>query len=140
MTTLTPPRRHDHRRQQRQLTVAAAILAVAVLMVVGLVYFGGLKLRVGREAAAIAEESARAGAGELDRSRAYTSGRKVVDPAAAVARARHYLAAASQNGGVTGSVALEGGTTVRVTVTVTRPAAMLDLIGVSSISVTQRNR
>jgi len=124
-------------RDRGQITVAVVILAVGALTVVGLVYFGGLKLRAGREAGNIAEEAARAGAGQLGAG-TYTGGTATLDPAAAVARARAYLASASQaNGGVSGTVTLVSGTRVRVTVTVTRPAAMLDLIGASSIGVTR---
>lgn len=120
-----------------QITIGVVILSVGVLLVVSLVYFQGVKLRAGREAGNIAEEASRAGAGQLDRGRAYTSGTAVVDPAAAVARARAYLAASAQNGGVSGTVAVIGGNKVKVTVTITRPAPMLSLIGVSAVTVTR---
>jgi hypothetical protein len=124
-------------RDGGQITLAVVIFSVGALMIVSLVYFQGIKLRAGREAGNIAEETARAGAGQLDRSRAYTSGVKAVDPAAAVASARAYLASRGHQGDVTGSVVPVGGAQIRVTVTITRPAPLLSLIGVSTITVTR---
>lgn len=120
-----------------QITIGVVILSVGALLVVSLVYFQGVKLRAGREAGNIAEEASRAGAGQLDRGRAYTSGTAVIDPAAAIARARAYLAASGHNAGVSGTVALIDGNKIKVTVTITRPAPMLSLIGLSAVSVTR---
>ncbi|MFF5265193.1 hypothetical protein ACFY4C_40450 [Actinomadura viridis] len=102
-------------------------------MVISMVHFQGLKLRAGREAGSIAEEAARAGAGQLNRSRAYSTGVKVVDPAAAARQARAYLNAS----GAPGTVTTVGSRQVRVTVTITRPTPMLSIIGVGSVSVTR---
>ncbi len=128
-------RRHPtvESRDRGQVTVFVVILSVGILLVISMVYFQGLKLRVGREAGNIAEEAARAGAGQLDRERAYRTGVTVVDPAQAVTQARTYLAAA----GVTGTATAVGTRQVRVTVTVTRPAPILSIIGMESVSVTR---
>jgi hypothetical protein len=115
------------------VTVATLILAVGFLMVVSLVYFQGVKLRAGRQAGNIAEEAARAGAGQLDRDRAYSSGATAVDAFAARSQARAYLTAA----GVSGTVTVSAARSVTVTVTFTQPAPGLGLIGVDSISVTR---
>jgi hypothetical protein len=116
-----------------QVTVAVAILAVGLLTVVTLVYWQGVRLRAGRRAADVAEEAARAGAGQLDRRRAYSGGVYVVDPSAAIAQARTYLKTTGSSGTVTGI----SGRRIQVSVTVTEPASGLGLIGVTSISVTR---
>lgn len=119
--------------ERGSITVAGTIFTIGFLMVASLVYFQGVKLRAAREAGNIAEEAARAGAAQLDRHRAYTSGTAAIDPATAVARTRAYLTAT----GVPGTVHLSGTRTVTVTVTITKSAAGLDLIGVNSISATR---
>ncbi|MGP4030105.1 pilus assembly protein TadG-related protein [Actinomadura sp. 3N407] len=109
------------------------LLAVGALMVTSLVYFQGLKLRAGREAGNVAEEAARAGAGQLNRAQVYRTGVKSIDPEAAVRQARAYLAGAGQRGTVT----TVGARRVRVTVTISRPAPMLSLIGVETVTATR---
>jgi hypothetical protein len=120
-------------RDAGHVTLFVAILSVGVLLVISMVYFQGLQLRAGREAGNLAEEAARAGAGQLDRDRAYRTGVSVVDPSAAVVQARAYLAAA----GATGTATAVGTRQVRVTVTITRPAPILSIIGIGSVSVTR---
>jgi Flp pilus assembly protein TadG len=108
------------------------VLAFIFLVLVGLVLDGGAKLRAGREAAAIAEEAARAGAGQIDRNRAYTRGSFIIDRGAAVRAANNYLAAA----GRTGTVTPVSATRIEVSVTVSKPTVMLSLIGIGSMTVT----
>ncbi|TDC79754.1 hypothetical protein E1285_35685 [Actinomadura sp. 7K507] len=116
-----------------QVTVFVVLLSLGALMVTSLVYFQGLKLRAGREAGNVAEEAARAGAGQLNRAQVYRTGVKSIDPEAAVRQARAYLARAGQRGTVT-TVSTRR---VRVTVTISRPAPMLSLIGVETVTVTR---
>jgi hypothetical protein len=116
------------------ISLFAVIFFVALFAAAGLVVDGGAKIRAAREASAIAEETARAGAGRVDRNRAYASGGAfVVDPNSAVAAARTYLA----RSGATGSVTAAGGQKITVTVTVSKPTALLSLIGVGHLTATK---
>jgi Flp pilus assembly protein TadG len=115
------------------LTLMLAVLMVALLALAGLVIDGGRKLEENAAAYAIAQEAARAGADEVDRSVAYQSGTFRVDAGQAVAAARAYLTRA----GYDGSVRMDGADEVRATVTVTEPTLVLSIIGVDSISSTR---
>lgn len=107
---------------------------IAIAAAAGLVIDGGTKLRAAREASAVAEEAARAGAGQIDRSRAYRTGEKfVIDPQAALNAARSYLS----RSGDTGSISVAGIHTIRVTVTISRPTVLLPVIGIDHISATK---
>ncbi|MFI7033613.1 pilus assembly protein TadG-related protein [Microbispora rosea] len=102
------------------------VVMLAALVCLGLVVDGGQKIRAYREAYAVAEEAARAGAGVVDVDRAYAQGgRFELDTASALAAARAYLASSGHQG----SVAMAGGRTLRVTVNVSRPTVLLSLIG-----------
>jgi hypothetical protein len=120
------------------LTLAVAIITAGMLMLVEVIDFGALKLRAGRDALSIAQEAARAGADALDRPRTYTSGLAVINPQAALTAASTYLHTSVQPGEiVTGQATLLGTTQIKVTVTITRHAPLLSLIGTSSIRVTR---
>jgi Flp pilus assembly protein TadG len=114
-------------------TLLAAVLALMLLLLAGLVFDGGAKLRAGQRADDLAQEAARAGAGQIDRSRAYASGTFAVDSATAVAAARAYLRAAGHEG----TVAAVGAHQIKVTVTVHGSTALLSLIGIDSLDVTR---
>jgi len=105
---------------------------VPLLALSGLVIDGGRKLNQSASAYAIAQEAARAGAGLVDRSAAYSSGTFRVDQAQAVAAARAYLA----GGGYTGTVSVDGARRIRVTVTVTGHTLVLSLIGINTMTST----
>jgi hypothetical protein len=116
------------------ITLLMVVFFVALLAAAGLVLDGGAKLRAAREASAVAEEAARAGAGQVDRGRAYaTGGRFVIDRGAAVAAARAYLTSS----GNTGTVAVAGAQKIRVTVTISKPTVLLSAIGIGQIHVTK---
>ena len=116
------------------LTLFTAIAAIGLLAALGFVVDAGQKLQAGQQARAIAEEAARAGAGQVNRSAAYGGGGTfTADPAAATAAARAYLAAS----GHTGTVTVTGNRTIQVTVTVTEPAVFTTIIGISRLSATQ---
>jgi len=122
------------RRDDGTLTLFTAIAAIGLLAALGFVVDAGLKLQAGQQARAIAEEAARAGAGQVNRSAAYAHGGTfTTDPAAATTAARAYLAAA----GHTGTVTITGARTITVTVTVTEPAVFTAIIGISRLSSTQ---
>ncbi|WP_182899778.1 pilus assembly protein TadG-related protein [Microbispora sp. H10830] len=109
------------------------VVMLAALVCLGLVVDGGQKIRAFREAYAVAEEAARAGAGVVDVDRAYAQGgRFELDTANALAAARAYLASSGHRG----SVAMAGGRTLRVTVNVSRPTVLLSLIGVADVTAT----
>jgi Flp pilus assembly protein TadG len=116
------------------ITLFAVIFFLALLAATGLVVDGGAKIRAARQASAIAEEAARAGAGQVDRDRAYTlGGRFVVDRTAAAAAARAYLA----NSGNKGTVSVIGGQKIRVTVTVSKSTILLSILSVGEVSATK---
>lgn len=126
-------RRTERPRDEGSYTLLAAVLAMMLLLLAGLVFDGGAKLRAGQRADNLAQEAARAGAGQIDRGRAYTSGTFVVDPAAAVAAAQAYLHTA----GYDGTVVAAGPHQIKVTVTVHGSTALLSLIGIDSLDVTR---
>lgn len=82
------------RRDDGTLTLFTAIAAIGLLAALGFIVDAGQKLQAGQQARAIAEEAARAGAGQVNRSAAYAHGGTfTTDPTAAAAAARVYLAA-----------------------------------------------
>lgn len=97
------------------VTVVAAVLVPALLLVIALVVDGAGQLRAISRADALAGEAARAAQTALD-----TRGSTItIDTSAAVGAARSYL----DQTGHTGTVTVTGPDTVRVAVTVTVPAA-----------------
>jgi hypothetical protein len=99
--------------------------AVALIMILGLVVDGGAKARALDHAGAIAAETARTAAAT------YRPGDAAINPAAADAAARDYLAAAGATGRVT-----VAGMTVTATATLTTRTVFLPLIGINEITVT----
>ena len=122
------------RRDDGTLTLFTAIAAIGLLAALGFVVDAGQKLQAGQQARAIAEEAARAGAGQVNRSAAYVGDRRLVtDPAAAVTAAQAYLS----HSGHTGTVTVTGDQTIQVTVTISEPAVFTTIIGISHLSATQ---
>lgn len=117
-------------RDRGSLTLVLAALFTALLALAGLVIDGGAKLDEAQDAAALAQEAARAGAGLVDQDTAHASGAFVVDQAAAVSAARQFLAAA----GAHGTVRPAGPAGITVSVTLTEPTTVLSLIGISTMS------
>ena len=111
--------------------VTVIVLIPGLLMIIGLAVDGGAKVQATQRANAVADEAARAGGQALDRGAAL-SGEVTLDIAAAVAAAQAYLAAAD----VPGSVAVLDGDTLLVTTTVTQDTVLLDLVGISTMTVT----
>ncbi|MBA0127277.1 hypothetical protein H0B56_17135 [Haloechinothrix sp. YIM 98757] len=102
------------------MTVLAAVLLPALLLTLALVVDGAGHARAISQADSTAAEAARAAHTALD-----TRGATItVDPDAAIAAARTYLA----RRGHTGTVRLTSSDTVTVTVTVTTPA-VIGLLG-----------
>jgi Flp pilus assembly protein TadG len=107
------------------------VLMVALLALAGLVIDGGRKLDATQKAYAIAQEAARAGAGQVNTSAAYRSGTFKVNPQQARAAAHAYLISA----GYSGSVSVSGNS-IKVVVHVTEATAVLSLIGIRTFSST----
>lgn len=120
------------RAERGALTLFVAILFPALLAFAGLVVDAGTKLDNYERASAYAQEAARAGAGQVDRSEAYSKATFVVDEPAAIASARAYLAAA----GVAGSVTAVGEDAIQVTVTITTPTKILSIMGIDTVTST----
>jgi Flp pilus assembly protein TadG len=106
--------RESRTRDQGAITLLVVVFFVALLAAAGLVVDGGAKLRAAREASAVSEEAARAGAGRIDRDRAYLA-----------------------SSGNTGSVSIIGAQKIRVTVTVSKPTLLLSAIGIDDLHVTK---
>ena len=120
-------------RQGGSLSLVIVVLFVALVALAGIVVDGGAKLTADENAAAVAQEAARAGATTVDVSRAYSSGSFVVDQQGALAAARSYLRSAGYG---RYSVSADGSSAIRVSVTITEPTRFLSLIGVRSFTCT----
>ena len=114
------------------LSLFVAVLAVALLAVIGLAYDGAAKVQATQQADLAAAEAARAAGQQMDVSTAILSaGRSTpIDPAAAVAAANRYLAAAGMNGSVSVT-----GETVTVTTTVQWAPVLLTMVGIGPQTV-----
>jgi Flp pilus assembly protein TadG len=127
-------------RERGSITLMLAALSVALIALAGIVIDGGAKLRAAENADAVAQEAARAGAGIVNQSTAYSTGTLIIDQSQAIAAARAYLAAAATaylpHGRLLGTVAAQGRDSIRVTVTVTEPTSVLSIIGIDSMRST----
>ncbi|WSY02561.1 hypothetical protein OG590_35585 [Streptomyces goshikiensis] len=114
------------------IAVYAAIVTIALLGIIGLALDGAGKLRATERADAVAMEAARAAGQAIDPTQAVTGESLRVNPEAAAAAARAYLARA----GTQGSVSLSAdGTQLTVTVSDTYATKFLSIAGISSMSV-----
>jgi hypothetical protein len=113
------------------VTAFVVIFTFALIVMAGLVLDGGLVLSAKVQAIDDAQAAARAGAQAIDIPTYRATGQITLDPAQATADAEHYLAAA----GRTGTVQVNG-EQVTVTVTITQPTQILDLVGINGITET----
>ena len=118
--------------ERGSLTLMLIILLVGLLAMAGIVVDGGTKLDDEQQAAAVAQEAARAGAGMVNRAQAYSTGSFTIDPGQALAAAQQYLSSA----GVQGIASPDGNDAIKVTVTITEPTKILSIIGISTITAT----
>ncbi len=118
--------------ERGSITLMLAALSVALIALAGIVIDGGAKLRAAENADAVAQEAARAGAGMVNQSVAYSTGTFVVDQAQAIAAASAYLSAAH----IQGTVTAKGRESILVRVKVTVPTSVLSIIGIDSMSST----
>jgi Flp pilus assembly protein TadG len=119
------------RDERGQVTGMVAVLAVALLALGALVFDGGQILTARREANNLARQAARAGAQELDVAQARI-GTFTLDPGAAEAAARSYLAEA----GVSPVSVRVIGDRVEVTVELTQRTPLLSILGIDERAVT----
>lgn len=123
--------------ERGSLTLMLAVMFVALLALAGIVIDGGAKLTAAENATAIAQEAARAGAGMVSQSTAYTRGSFVVDQNQAIQAAEQYLSQPSVTGeGYRGSVTREGTQSIQVTVTFDEPTRVLSIIGIDQVTGT----
>jgi type IV secretory pathway TrbL component len=118
--------------ERGSVTLMLLVLFVALIALAGIVIDGGAKLEQAENASAVAQEAARAGAGMVDQTRAYSTGSSTVDDAQAVAAAQQYLTAGDYQGTVTAPTP----TTIEVTVTMTQPTRVLSILGIDSMTST----
>jgi len=112
------------------VTAFVVVMTLALIIMAGLVLDGGLALAAKVQAIDDAQAAARAGAQAIDLATYRATGQVTLDPAEATADAEHALAVA----GHTGTVAVNGDE-VTVTVTITQPTQILDLVGVQHVTV-----
>lgn len=124
--------------------VALFVIAFAVILFVGagLVVDGGLALNARQRAADVAAEAARAGSQAIDEQELRTSGQVVLDPGAAEAAARAYLARVrAADSAATSAVEITGGDAdadadeITVTVDVSVATAILQIINIGPFDV-----
>lgn len=113
------------------VTAFTVVIIAALVVMAGLVLDGGLALDARIKAVDTAQEAARAGAQALNIAGFRTTGRAVLNPAAATAAADAYLAAA----GDTGTVAVNG-QVVTVTVTHSQHTEILSIVGIETMTAT----
>lgn len=123
-------RRAPHTRdpERGSITPAAVVLAIALLLIVGLVVDAGQKLNAVAQAGDVAAQAAHAAGQQLEADTALLGGGATVDPAAAQAAGQEVLAAA----GMTGEVLVDGDR-ILVTATCTKQTAFLSLISITTV-------
>jgi Flp pilus assembly protein TadG len=104
------------------ITGFVAIIAVALIMVVGMVYDGGQIIAAQASARSAADKAARAGAQEIDIATLRTTSETVLDPTRAETVALDFLTEV----GVSGTVTVSG-SSVTVTVTINQPMHILPM-------------
>lgn len=109
------------------LTMMFAVVAMALIAIVGLVFDGRALLSAQQRADNAAAEAARAAGQEIDGG--VVAGRHGVDRTRAVAAARAHL----RDMDVTGSVSIRGSMII-VRTQVTEPAAILPLVGIRTLT------
>jgi Flp pilus assembly protein TadG len=122
----------EHRSERGSLTLMLAVLFIALLALAGVVIDGGAKLAAAENATSIAQEAARAGAGIVSKTTAYSRGQFVISQGAAIVAARQFLASS----GYSGTVSPVGNNSIRVSVRITKPTKVLSIISIDSMTVT----
>lgn len=118
------------RSDQGSLSAFVAVLAVALVMVTGMVYDGGRVVAAQAKARDLAGTAARTGAEEIDVDAARSGEGPLLDPARAVGAAEGFLEAAGYHG-----TARVDGSTIWVTVSLHQPMSILP-VGERTVIVT----
>lgn len=118
--------------QRGSVTVWMALASFVMIFMVGLAVDLGGQVHTHERADDLAAQAARAAGEEVTGSTAIQGDRLTIDPTAARAAAQRYLDAA----GVTGTVTVEGGNTITVTVHDTYHPKFLGLLGINHLNVT----
>jgi Flp pilus assembly protein TadG len=111
-------------------TVFGLLLVTIALMLAGLGVEAANTMQASGHATDIAQQAARAGAGQLDLNTLRTNGLVRLDPQKAFAAAQAYLTQVHETGTVTATT-----TQVTVTVRVTRPTVVALIVGVNTVTV-----
>ena len=120
-------------RDEGRIAVFFAILAPALIALLGLVVDGGGKVRALQRADNIATEAARAAGQEINAPQAILGYRKEVDPDRAIAAAQAYIAATGATGTVVINADLQH---ITVRVQIVYDTVVLGSFGVDSWTVT----
>ena len=130
MATVTRLRRRLGNGESGMVTAFVVVFTMALLVMAGLVFDGGLALSAKVQAIDDAQAAARAGAQAIDIPLYRATGQITLDPTQAIADAESYLAQSGHTGTVT-----VNGDQVTVTVTIDQPTQLLSLAGVDHIPV-----
>lgn len=117
--------------EEGSVTVFVVGLTLALLMVAGLVHDGGRVLAARRQAHDLADNAARAAAQAVDIDAMRSGAPVALDPLAAQAAAEDYLAITGHLGEVVVTEDM-----VEVTVTITTPMVLLQMVGIAERTVT----
>lgn len=129
------PRSRIRARQVGSTSVFAVCVVSVLMLLAGLCIDGGRVLNARTTLTDEAEQAARAGAQEVQIGGIRRTNEVVLDPAAARAAAREYLAAAGDADAASATVTTAGNT-VTVTAETDAPTFMLSLVGVSTVHIT----
>lgn len=122
-----------HPRDERgSISVWLAVSSLVMIILVGLAVDLGGQVHAKQRAHDIAAEAARAGGEQVQAAPAIKGQYVAVDVVAARNAAEDYLAAS----GVTGTVTIIGGDTIRVDVTDTYTPKFLSFVGIGDLTVT----
>jgi Flp pilus assembly protein TadG len=119
------------RADDGRVTAFVAVVAIALIAMIGLTLDAGLALATKVNANGQAEAAARAGAQAIDLTTYRVSGTVVLLPDEAEAAAAAFIEQAGAQGTVT-----VAGDTVSVVITATRPTQLLGLLGIDALTVT----
>ncbi len=117
--------------EEGSVTVFVVGLTLALLMVAGLVHDGGRVLAARRQAHDLADNAARAAAQAVDIDALRSGAPVALDPLAAQVAAEDYLAITGHPGEVVVTADM-----VEVTVTITTPMVLLQVVGIAERTVT----
>lgn len=115
--------------ERGSISAWAAIGAVVMILVAGLIVDIGGQIRTEQRAHAVAAEAARVAGQQLQGSAAVRGDLAAVDVARGVAAARAYLDAAD----VDGSVSITGGNTISVSTSTTYTTQFLGIVGIGQL-------